>query len=196
MKKAAVGSLFLSSSVNLVAAQLIQSIILFGFFFLFLTTYQFLSFVSYLSLLPSLLCLLNCFSVGCVSLQRRVNTTSHLPVICSLVCIIFNGRVSIWPSKYRISFSGKCTHSNPPEVRRQLKMDAWTSLSFIHPVWRKSTLEYQILIWIVEMKRRVWNVQSHWLLLLQQQPQLLRMSLEGVLGVKSCPILQGSMVWL
>lgn len=104
MKKAAVGNLFLPSSVNLVAAQLISSVILSVVFFLLLTTYWFLLFVFYLSLLPSLLCLLNCLSLGYVPLRIEENASSHLPITCSLICIIFNGRVSIWPSKYRIVF--------------------------------------------------------------------------------------------
>lgn len=63
----------------------------------------------------------------------------------------------------------------------------------LHILSEKSTLKYEIFILIVEMKRMVWKMQPHWVLLLQQQLQLSGMDLEVVLVVKSCPLLKGNM---
>lgn len=196
MKKTAVDSLFFSSCQSCSCSADSVNYSFWFYFFLLVTTYQFLLFVSYLSFLPSLLCLLSCLSVGYIPVWTGENTTSRLPVICSWVCITFYGRVSIWPSKYRIFFLGK-GHTQIHlrwEEREKWRLERLCHLYILSE--KKNTLEYQILIWIVEMKRMFWNMQSHWLLLLQQQPQLLRMSLEGVLGVKSSSVLYRSLLCL
>lgn len=73
------------------------------------------------------------------------------------------------------------------EERREEKVMI-EHLCHLHILSEKSTLKYQIFILIVE----IWNVQPHWVLLLQHQLQFLGMGLEVVLGVKSCPLLKGN----